>query len=108
MQEFAPRPAPCCNACVWKDAIICVPTDTNRAAVPHTIRVLPFRPMSGLMERDKARARRKGLLATATGTTGAVLLATATAPVLGVIGLGVGAVLAVDWFMFRARRGMRF
>ena len=42
------------------------------------------------------------------GLLGAVLLATATAPVLGVIGLGVGAVLAFDWFMFRARRGMRF
>jgi len=60
------------------------------------------------MERDKSKARRKGLLAAATGTGGAILLATSAAPVLGIIGVVGGAVLAVDWFMFRARRGMRF
>jgi hypothetical protein len=64
--------------------------------------------MGGLMERDRSRAKKKGLLAVVTGTAGGVLLATGAAPILGVVGVVGGAVLVVDWFMFRARRGMRF
>ncbi len=60
------------------------------------------------MDRDKSRAKRKGVLAAAAGVGGGVLLATGAAPILGVAGLIGGAVLAVDWFLFRARRGMRF
>jgi hypothetical protein len=48
------------------------------------------------------------MLATA-ATTGAVaLIATGAAPILGVIALIPSAYLVKDWFMFRAKRGMRF
>jgi hypothetical protein len=60
-----------------------------------------------LVLRDKAIARRKGVLA-ATVTAGSVLLIATGAPVLGALALIPSALLVKDWFMFRARRGMRF
>ena len=59
------------------------------------------------MEADKRTARRKGFTAAAVGA-GGVALAVAGAPILGVIGLAGAGYLAYDWFMYRAKRGMRF
>ena len=63
--------------------------------------------MSTLREKDEETARKKGVMA------GAALAATGVAavlvtPVLGVVGLVPTAYLAYDWFMYRAKRGMRF
>lgn len=63
--------------------------------------------MGSLMASDKATARKKGLFAAA-ATGGSVLLIAASWPVLGVIGLAGAGYLTYDWFMFRAKRGMRF
>jgi hypothetical protein len=62
--------------------------------------------MGSLVQADKDRARRKGLTAAAVAG-GSVLLAVASLP-LGIIGLVGAGYLTVDWFMFRAKRGMRF
>ena len=62
--------------------------------------------MGSLIETDKRTARRKGLTAAAVGA-GAVAL-TVASPVLGIIGLVGASYLGYDWFMFRAKRGMRF
>ena len=59
------------------------------------------------MEADKRTARRKGFTAAAVGA-GGVALAVAGAPILGVIGLAGAGYLTYDWFMYRAKRGMRF
>jgi hypothetical protein len=63
--------------------------------------------MGSLMDADRKTARRKGLTtaAVAGGSTAALIL---LHPVLGVIGLAGAGYLAYDWFMFRAKRGMRF
>jgi hypothetical protein len=63
--------------------------------------------MGSLIEGDKRTARRKGMTAAAVAG-GGVALAVAGAPILGVIGLAGAGYLAYDWFMFRAKRGMRF
>jgi hypothetical protein len=64
--------------------------------------------MGSLVSRDREVARKKGLVAGA-ATAGAVaLIATGAAPVLGIIALVPSAYLVRDWFMFRAKRGMRF
>ncbi len=62
--------------------------------------------MGSLMEADKRTARRKGLT-TAAVAGGAALLFVAS-PILGVAGFVGAAYLGYDWFMFRAKRGMRF
>ena len=62
--------------------------------------------MGSLIETDKRTARRKGFTAAAVGA-GAVAVAFAS-PVLGIIGLVGASYLGYDWFMFRAKRGMRF
>ncbi|MGN6111061.1 MAG: hypothetical protein ACTHU0_38545 [Kofleriaceae bacterium] len=59
------------------------------------------------MQRNKVVAKRKGLLAAATGA-GAVAVTVAGAPVIGVIGLIGAAYLGWDWFSFRVKNGMRF
>jgi hypothetical protein len=62
--------------------------------------------MGPIVPRNKAIAKRKGLLAAgATGGAVAVLIAS---PVLGVLGLAGAAYLGWDWFSFRAKNGMRF
>jgi hypothetical protein len=63
--------------------------------------------MTSLVQRDKDIARRKGIVAGA-ATAGSVALIAIGAPWLGVIALIPSAYLVKDWFMFRAKRGMRF
>ena len=62
--------------------------------------------MGSLIAQDKSTARRKGLTAAA-ATAGAVALVV-WSPVVGVLGLVGAGYLTYDWFMFRAKRGMRF
>lgn len=63
--------------------------------------------MTSLVQRDKEIARRKGAVAgVATGVS--IALIAVGAPWLGVIGLIPSAYLVKDWFVFRAKRGMRF
>ena len=63
--------------------------------------------MGSLIEGDKRTARRKGFTAAAVGA-GAVAVTMAGAPIIGVLGLVGAGYLTWDWFMFRAKRGMRF
>jgi hypothetical protein len=63
--------------------------------------------MPTLREQDEETAKKKGMMA------GAALAATGVAavvvsPVIGLVALVPTAYLAYDWFMFRAKRGMRF
>jgi hypothetical protein len=60
-----------------------------------------------LGDKDKQTARKKGLVAGA-ATAGAAALMVAGAPILGVIALVPAGYLVKDWFMYRAKRGMRF
>ncbi len=60
-----------------------------------------------LASKDRDTARKKGFLATAAAAGSVALIATG-APVLGVVALVPAAYLVRDWFMYRARRGMRF
>jgi L-serine deaminase len=63
--------------------------------------------LSTLHEKDEQTARKKGLMAgAAVAASGAAVVI--GAPVLGVLGLIPAAYLTYDWFMFRAKRGMRF
>lgn len=63
--------------------------------------------MGSLMKQDRSTASKKGALALATTVAGVGLWAAAT-PILGVPVVGLGIYLGYDWFMYRARRGMRF
>lgn len=62
--------------------------------------------MGSLVSADKRTARRKGMTAAAVAGGSAALLF--AAPVLGVLGLFGAGYLTYDWFMYRAKRGMRF
>jgi len=63
--------------------------------------------MTTLRERDEETAKKKGLLAgAALAATG--VAAVAVSPVLAVVGIVPTAYLAYDWFMYRAKRGMKF
>ncbi len=62
--------------------------------------------MGSLIEGDKRTAKRKGITAAAVAG-GAVALTVLSAP-LGILGLVGAGYLTYDWFMFRAKRGMRF
>ena len=59
-----------------------------------------------LISRDKAEAKKKGTIALA-AWVGTGILAFYT-PLLAVIGAAGAAYLTYRWFMFRAKRGMRF
>jgi hypothetical protein len=63
--------------------------------------------MGSLIQRNKVVSKRKGML-TAAAATGSAVLFVASAPVLGVLGLAATAYFGYDWFMFRAKNGMRF
>ena len=63
--------------------------------------------MNTLRERDEETARKKGLMAGA-ALAASGLAAVAVAPTVAVLALVPTAYLAYDWFMFRAKRGMRF
>ena len=63
--------------------------------------------MGSLIQRDKDIARRKGLYALG-ALGGSVMLFGMGSPFLGALALGGGAFLTLKWFMFRAKRGMRF
>jgi hypothetical protein len=56
---------------------------------------------------DINTARKKGLIAAA-ATTGAVTLGVVASPVLGIVAAVPAAYLGYEWFMYRAKRGMRF
>jgi hypothetical protein len=63
--------------------------------------------MTSLMARDREEAKKKGIWALG-AAGGAGLLLTLGFPILGTAA-GAGAVyLGYKWFMFRAKRGMRF
>ena len=64
--------------------------------------------MSSLMARDREEAKKKGMLA-AGAAAGAGVLFVVGAPIFLSGGAAVGAAyLTYKWFMFRAKRGMRF
>lgn len=60
---------------------------------------------TSLIQRNKAVARRKGVLATAAGV-GAVALVVVN-PIVGVVGLAGAAYLGWDWLSFRIKHGLR-
>lgn len=60
-----------------------------------------------LMARDRAEAKKKGLIALGTWI-GAGVLFVYHAPILGLLTVGGAMALTYRWFMFRAKRGMRF
>ncbi len=62
---------------------------------------------TSLISQDKAEAKKKGYLALG-AWAGAGLLVAVSAPVLGGIAAGGAGFLTYKWFMYRAKRGMRF
>jgi nitrate reductase NapE component len=60
-----------------------------------------------LMSRDKVEAKKKGLFALS-AWTGAGVLFVSHWPLLGLAVVGGAVYLTYRWFMFRAKRGMRF
>jgi hypothetical protein len=63
--------------------------------------------MGELIRQDKAEAKKKGLIA-AGAWGGSALLLLGNFPILGGAGVAGAAYLTYKWFMFRAKRGMRF
>lgn len=64
--------------------------------------------MESLVSRDKAQAKKKGVYAAA-AWGGTIVLGAVSAPLLLVLPAAAGAgYLTYKWFMFRAKRGMRF
>jgi len=63
--------------------------------------------MGSLVQRNKAVAKRKGMLAAATGV-GAGIALVAIGPVIGILGLAGAAYLGYDWLSFRIKNGLRF
>jgi hypothetical protein len=62
--------------------------------------------MGSLIAADKRTARKKGFRTAAVAGGAAVLFI--VNPFLGIAGLAGAAYLGYDWFMYRAKRGMRF
>jgi hypothetical protein len=63
--------------------------------------------MGSLMKSNKHTATSKGTKSVLTIAAGVGLAALAT-PWIGVPVIGLGLYFGYDWFMFRARHGMRF
>lgn len=63
--------------------------------------------MDSLVSRDKAQARKKGTYA-AVAWGGVAVLGMAAGAVLAVPAAAGAGYLTYKWFMFRAKRGMRF
>lgn len=59
-----------------------------------------------LMTPERRTARRKGM--TAAAVAGGAVLAATLSPFIGAVGLVGAGYLTYDWFMYRAKRGMRF
>jgi hypothetical protein len=62
---------------------------------------------TSLVARDKSEAKKKGIFAGA-AWGGTVLLLVGGFPILGTAAAGGAVFLTYKWFMFRAKRGMRF
>ena len=60
-----------------------------------------------LMARDRAKAKKKGIVALSVWV-GAGVLFVYHWPILGLLTVGGAMTLTYRWFMFRAKRGMRF
>jgi hypothetical protein len=60
-----------------------------------------------LMSRDKAEAKKKGLVVFSAWVGSGVLFAWHW-PLIGLLAVGGSLFLTYRWFMFRAKRGMRF
>lgn len=63
--------------------------------------------MDSLVSRDKAEAKKKGVYAAA-AWGGTVILGIAGAPFLAVPAAAGAGYLTWKWFLYRAKRGMRF
>ena len=63
--------------------------------------------VTSLTTRDRNEARKKGLLAVG-AWGGAGLLVFVHWPIFGLAAAGGAGYLTYKWFMFRAKRGMRF
>lgn len=64
--------------------------------------------MGSLIVRDKEVAKKKGYWALGAWAGSAVLFTVAGAPILGMAAAGGASYLTYKWFVFRAKRGMRF
>ncbi len=62
---------------------------------------------TSLVSQDKSEAKKKGLVALG-AWGGSALLFAVSAPWLGVAAVGGAGYFTYKWFMFRAKRGMRF
>jgi hypothetical protein len=63
---------------------------------------------TSLAAQDKTEAKKKGAIAAGTWAVTGVLLALSAPVLLTAAAAGAGGVLTYKWFMFRAKRGMRF
>lgn len=63
--------------------------------------------MDSLVSRDKTEAKKKGMYAAA-AWGGTVLLGVASGPLLAIPAAAGAGYLTWKWFVFRAKRGMRF
>lgn len=63
--------------------------------------------MTSLVSQDRSEAKKKGWLAVG-AWGGSALLLTVGWTFTGIAGLGAAAYLTLKWFMYRAKRGMRF
>jgi hypothetical protein len=61
-----------------------------------------------LMSRDKLEAKKKGLFALSAWTGAGILFLFYHSALLGLLTVGGAVYLTYRWFMFRAKRGMRF
>ncbi len=82
---------------------LCLPWPERRVRAS----VCPGNHVQSLMVRDKSEARKKGAFALG-AWGGSVALLAGGFPVLSGVAVGGAAYLTFKWFMFRAKRGMRF